>query len=62
MLIDKFGRELGRQSGYLAGGPTAFIAKLSKFYTPAPVKPAGNGESDFDKYFKKNTPPPAATH
>ena len=59
VLIDKFGKELGRQSGYLAGGPNAFIAKLSKFYTPAPVKAADSNESDFDKYFKKNTPPPA---
>lgn len=62
VLIDKFGRELGRQSGYLAGGPAAFIAKLSKFYTPAPVKSAGSAESDFDKYFKRNTPSPAVTH
>lgn len=58
VLIDKSGRELGRQSGYLPGGPAAFIAKLSKFYTPAPAKTAGSTESDFDKYFKKNTPPP----
>ena len=62
VLIDKFGRELGRQSGYLAGGPTTFIAKLSKFYTPAPAKPVSNTESDFDAYFKKNSPPPIATH
>ncbi len=60
VLIDKTGRELGRQSGYLAGGPSAFIAKLSKFYTPAPTKTAGGTESDFDAYFKKNAPPPAA--
>ena len=58
VLIDKSGRELGRQSGYLPGGPAAFIAELSKFYTPAPSKAASSTESDFDKYFKKNTPPP----
>ena len=38
VLIDKSGRELGRQSGYLAGGPAAFIAELNKFYTPPPRK------------------------
>ncbi len=59
VLIDKFGRELGRQSGYLEGGPTAFIAKLGKFYTPAPVKAAGgNGTDDFDTFFKKASPTP----
>ncbi len=60
VLIDNTGRELGRQGGYLSGGPGAFIAKLSKFYTPAPVKTASSAESDFDKYFKQNTPPPVA--
>ena len=59
VLIDKFGRELGRQSGYLEGGPTAFIAKFSKFYTPAPAKTASNsGSSDFDTFFKKVSPSP----
>ena len=58
VLIDKFGRELGRQSGYLAGGPTAFIAKLSKCYTPPPAKAASAGSDDFDTFFKKASPPP----
>ena len=58
VLIDKFGRELGRQSGYLPGGPTAFIAKLSKFYTPPPVKASGSGGDDFDTFFKKPSPSP----
>ena len=58
VLIDKFGRELGRQSGYLPGGPTAFIARLGKFYTPAPVKPASGSGDDFDTFFKKSSPAP----
>ncbi len=63
VLIDKFGRELGRQSGYLPGGPAAFIAELSKFYIPAPAKVAGSStESDFEKYFKKNTPQPTTKY
>ena len=28
VLVDKDGKELGKQVGYLAGGPSAFIAKL----------------------------------
>ena len=56
VLVDKTGRELGRQSGYLAGGPTAFLAKLNTFYTPAP-KPASTA-NDFDSFFKKSSPPP----
>ena len=35
ILVDKDGKELGRQKGYLEGGPTAFIAKLNTFYKPA---------------------------
>lgn len=31
VLLDKDGKELGRQRGYLAGGPAAFIAKLDGF-------------------------------
>ena len=52
VLVDKNGRELGRQGGYLAGGAAAFIAKLNTFYTPAP-KAASDGSDDFDKFFKK---------
>lgn len=31
VLVDKDGKELGKQVGYLAGGPSAFIAKLDSF-------------------------------
>ena len=31
VLLNKNGREIGRQRGYLEGGPTAFIAKLDEF-------------------------------
>ena len=59
ILVDKFGRELWRQTGYLAGGPTPFIAAMSRVYAPAPVKPAGGGETDdFDAFFKKASPAP----
>ena len=52
VLTDGRGRVLGRQDGYLAGGATAFIARLNTFYTPAP-KAVGASEDDFDKFFKK---------
>lgn len=31
VLVDKNGKEIGRQRGYLEGGPAAFIAKLDGF-------------------------------
>jgi protein disulfide-isomerase len=31
ILLNADGKEIGRQSGYLAGGPEAFIARLEKF-------------------------------
>ena len=31
LLLDKNGKELGRQRGYLEGGPSAFMAKLNGF-------------------------------
>ena len=31
VVLDKGGKEIGRQVGYAAGGPQAFIAKLEKF-------------------------------
>jgi len=34
VVVDKDGKELGRQVGYLEGGPTAFIAKLDSFKKP----------------------------
>ena len=52
ILINGYGRELGRQDGYLEGGANAFIAKLNTFYHPAP-KVASKGGDDFDTFFKK---------
>ena len=31
VVLDKDGKEIGRQVGYSEGGPAAFIAKLEKF-------------------------------
>ena len=31
VVLDKDGKEIGRQVGYSEGGPAAFIAKLDKF-------------------------------
>jgi thioredoxin-related protein len=31
VVLDSEGREVGRQVGYLAGGPKAFVAKLEAF-------------------------------
>ena len=56
VLVDKDGKELGRQGGYLEGGAPAFIAKLKTFYTPAPNATSAAGGS-FDTIFKK----PSAT-
>ncbi len=58
VLIDKTGRELWRQTGYLASGPRAFITAMSKSYTPAPVKAAGDSTDNFDSFFKKALPSP----
>jgi len=33
IVLDKDGKEIGRQEGYAKGGPAAFIAKLEKFKT-----------------------------
>jgi len=56
VLIDKDQRVLGRQGGYLAGGPSALIAKLNTFYTPAPTTSGAKPGSDFDSFFKKPNP------
>jgi protein disulfide-isomerase len=60
VLVDKDGKELGRQGGYLAGGPKAFIEKLNTFYKPAAASKPTTGGGDFDKFFKKpaQTPNP----
>ncbi len=53
IILSKTEKLLGRQDGYLEGGPTAFLAELRKFYRP----PAGSSEAaptdDFDSFFKK---------
>jgi hypothetical protein len=36
IVLDKDGNELGRQVGYLAGGPSAFISELKTFYKGSP--------------------------
>ncbi len=53
ILVDKDGKELGRQTGYLAGGPATFIAALGKFYKPAPATATADSTDDFDSFFKK---------
>lgn len=58
VVVDKDGKELGRQGGYLEGGPAAFIAKLNTFYTPAQATTNTKGGSDFEKLFKKPSNPP----
>ncbi len=59
ILVDGSGRELGRQVGYLSGGPSAFIAKLTGFHPPVPVvKKATDSGDDFDSFFKKSSPAP----
>jgi thioredoxin-related protein len=50
VLLSPSGTELGRQVGYLEGGPEAFIAFLNKHYHPAPG--AAGGGDDFDNAFK----------
>lgn len=39
ILLDSSGKELGRQTGYAAGGPGAFIARFESF-SPMPVRRA----------------------
>jgi protein disulfide-isomerase len=44
VLVDKEGKELGRQKGYLEGGPKALIKELGTFYTPVTTG-SGSGSS-----------------
>lgn len=51
VILNKNGKELGRQVGYLEGGPAAFLAELKKFYK-APARTAEADGDDFDAFFK----------
>jgi protein disulfide-isomerase len=51
ILLSKDGKVLGKQFGYLAGGSTAFIGKMQKFYKAPPR--IGRGGDDFDSLFAK---------
>ena len=53
IILDKDGNHLGRQDGYLEGGPTAFLAEIKKFYTPPVTSDSSGSGSDFDAFFKK---------
>ena len=55
IILNNKEEELGRQLGYLAGGPSAFLAKLNTFYKPAA---SSSGSDDFDSFFKKPTGSP----
>ena len=59
VLLDKDGKELGRQIGYLEGGPTQFITKMETFYKPAPGSATAYTGDDFDSFFKKPPQSPA---
>jgi thioredoxin-related protein len=52
IILSKTGKLLGRQDGYLEGGPVAFLAQLKKFYKGSPAASASPGD-DFDAFFKK---------
>jgi thioredoxin-related protein len=52
VIVSKNGKVLGKQVGYLDGGPQAFIAELKSFYH-APQRTAGSPDDDFDAFFKK---------
>lgn len=41
IILSKGGKELGRQVGYLEGGPSAFLAELKTFYKGSPNAAAG---------------------
>jgi len=51
VLLDKDGKELGRQVGYLKGGPSAFIAWLNTSYKPASSDTGAT--DDNDAFFKQ---------
>lgn len=47
VLVDPSGKELGRQRGYAAGGPSVFIGKLNEWkrsMKDAPAKPAADAK------------------
>ncbi|HEX4083312.1 MAG TPA: thioredoxin family protein [Chthoniobacteraceae bacterium] len=55
ILVSKGGRVLDRVDGYMAGGPSAFIAEIQKHYHGASggTGPAASPADDFDTFFKK---------
>jgi len=60
VLIGPKGKVRGRQVGYLAGGPKAFIGLLSRWYPAMPGTGASAGAGDdFDSFFKKPAASPA---
>jgi thioredoxin-related protein len=52
VLLNKNGKVLGRQDGYLAGGAAAFVDKMRRFYK-APPRSGDGGGDDFDSLFSK---------
>jgi len=52
VLLSNNGELLGRQDGYLEGGPTAFLAEIKKYYKGSPNAGATPAD-DFDSLFKK---------
>jgi len=59
VILNKNGKVLGTQVGYLAGGAPAFLAELRKFYKAPPRTAGAGGTDDFDSFFKK--PPQSPT-
>ena len=59
VILNNKGEELGRQVGYMPGGPAAFIAMLGKFYKPVASSSDAGGSDDFNSFFKKPAGSPA---
>lgn len=54
VVLSNTGKVLGKQVGYLEGGPGAFIAELKTFYKGSPNAGAGASPADdFNSFFKK---------
>jgi thioredoxin-related protein len=54
IILGKDGSFLGRQDGYLPGGPDAFLAKVRKFYHPPAGSESAGTPDDFDAFFNKH--------